>query len=129
MVTALTDSEFPAPTKPFSVEGDNFKTAIFIMPGDGEEGTLEHLLWNAAILQNPKLATCVDGFFLCLGNQEAKANDNKKLKMKVSSLIGGVCYENPWSSAALIWKQENNPVPIDSPVFDQLNNFLHEFAA
>jgi hypothetical protein len=126
---ALLQAQFPAPSKPFSIEGVPQRTAVFVMPGDGSQGTLENLLWQAITAQNPAVEQCVETFLTCTGNHQIHASENYKAKMRVSSTVGAFCYENPWSSAALVCKTANNPIPINSSHFDALKQFLLDFSA
>ena len=50
---ALRDANFPAPTKPFSIKGELFRVAVFLIPREGENGTLDKLLLEAALKKNP----------------------------------------------------------------------------
>ncbi|MGA2437302.1 MAG: DUF3226 domain-containing protein [Acidobacteriaceae bacterium] len=125
--TALTDAMFPIPSQPFSVEGNPMRTAVFIMPGKGRTGTLEHLLWDAATTQNPKLKKCVDRFCRCTGGHINSAPENAKVKMKMSAIVAAHCQGNPWASPAWMWSEKDNPVPIDSPCFKEVSDFLTVF--
>jgi hypothetical protein len=126
MRTALDDAEFPVPTEPFSIEGDPLRTAVFIMPRQGQKGTLEHVLLEATFEANAQLKECVDTFLHCTGN-DGERTANQLAKMRMSSLIGAFCAENPWSSLAFIWSEKGNPVPITSTKFNHISDFLIQF--
>jgi len=123
----LTGAGFAAPSKAFSMEGNPLKSGVFIMPGDGKTGTLEHLLWEAAITKNPKLKKCVDKFCRCTGGHINSASSNAKAKMQVSAIVAAHCQGNPWASPAMIWHEKDNPIPIDSPCFKDIADFLVAF--
>jgi len=129
LCNALEGAKFVCPSKPFSIEGEPLKVGVFVMPGEGRTGTLEHLIWDAAKTANPLIESCVETFLACAGDHHKQANENNTAKMKVSSLVAASCYSNPSASLGLMWKQKNNPVPIDSPHFEPLADFLRAFVA
>jgi len=53
MVQALQSASFPPPAAPFSIEGNPIRVGIFLMPGAGRNGCLEHILWDAAVKKTP----------------------------------------------------------------------------
>jgi len=126
MSAALDDAEFPAPSKTFSIEGDPLRTAIFIMPREGQDGTLEHILLEAVLAEKPQLQECLDDFLGCTGTA-AHGSENQKAKMRMSSLVSALCIDNPWASAAMMWNSKGNPVPIESRCFKHISDFLAEF--
>jgi hypothetical protein len=129
MAKALENATFPAPTKPFSIEGTNlFRVAVFMIPRDGSTGTLEDILWEAAVQKDNEVKICVEEFASCTG-QMSKWKPNKQAKMRMHSTIAAYCEENPSCSLAWIWSQKGNPVPIDSTRFDHISKFLAEFIA
>jgi len=125
MAGALRDAGFPVPSQAYSIEGDPMRAGVYIIPGVGRTGALEHLLWDAAVRQTPTIEGCVASFFACMG--EKIATENKRAKMKMSAVVAASCVDNPWASPALIWSQEDNPVPIDSECFSHLADFLINF--
>jgi hypothetical protein len=129
MADALDNAGFPRPTEAFKLDGDPVRSGIFLIPGRGRTGTLEHLLWDASIKKNPKLEKCVRAFCRCTGGYINAAPPNKRAKMRMSAVVAAHCYDNPWASSALMWSSKNNPVPIDSPCFEELADFLAAFTA
>jgi hypothetical protein len=127
MVRAMNKAKIAAPQKAFQVDGKPMKTGVFIIPGEGETGTLEHLLWNAAIKKTPSLKKCIANFCRCTGGHINSASPNMKAKMKMSAIVAAHCSENPWASAAGIWSEPGNPVPINSTCFDHISSFLVAF--
>jgi hypothetical protein len=124
---ALRGASFPAPARPFSIEELNPRVAVYVMPGENRDGTLEHLLLDAAYRKNPKVEACIDAMFHCIGTPQTTAN--QQAKMRLSTLVGATCKGNAWASPAMIWYESENPVPIDSPEFDHLSDFLRRFSA
>jgi hypothetical protein len=130
MCKYLEAARFEKPSCPFAVEDKgSFRYGIFLIPGKGKTGTLEHLLWEAAVDQDPTLDGCVETFCRCVGNYLDEATENQKAKMKLSATVGGRCKDNPWASASLIWSQVENPVPLGSHKFSELTTFLKEFTS
>ena len=129
MSVALRDATFPAPAGPFIIEGDSFRVGIFLIPGNGKSGCLEHILWDAAIQQLPAIVKCVDDFFVCTGSHIGGAPPNKQAKMRMSAIVAAHCKDNPWASAAFIWGDAGNPVPINSSRFNEIGDFLAAFTA
>lgn len=126
--SALAGAEFPVPQIPFSVEGNPFRVAVYLLPGNGRTGTLEHLLLDAAFANAPKLEGCLNDFSACTGALRSK-KPNKVAKMRMSALAAAFCEDNPWCSANLMLCDPNTPVPISSRCFDELSAFLMKFVA
>jgi hypothetical protein len=129
VTTALQAATFPVPARPFdvSVDGNGFKVAVYLVPGHGETGTLEHLLLKAVFQKTPGLEKCMADFSACSnGLKSPKANIQAKMRM--SALAATFCADNPWCSLANMWSDANNPVPINSSHFDPLSNFVKNFA-
>lgn len=130
MVTdLLEDNGFPKPTKPFVVEAHgNLRVAVFLHPGRDRTGTLEHILLEATFKAKPNLEKCLEDFAKCTGVIPT-ATENQQAKMRLSSLVGACCTENPWASIALLWHSKGNPVPIESECFKPLADLMKELCA
>jgi hypothetical protein len=129
---ALEYGEFPMAPQPFTIYNLAVRVAVYLVPGEGRDGTLEHLLLEAAYGKNPKAAACIDRFLACINKKSCfdkpVYSANQHAKMRMSSLVGASCKDNPWGSAAVIWSSEGNPVPKDSPAFSPLVDFLRQFS-
>jgi hypothetical protein len=125
--TGLGQAEFPAPQTPFSIEGNDFRVAVYLLPGEGRTGTLEHLLLDAALAKTATLQKCLDDFSACTGALRS-SKPNNLAKMRMSALAAAFCENNPWCSANTMWSDEKNPVPIDSACFNHIGDFLRRFA-
>jgi hypothetical protein len=124
---ALEEATFPVPTKPFTVEEYNsFRVAVFLVPGEGQNGTLEDLLLQAVFQASPALEKCLIDLAKCTGGLKA-ATANKVAKMKMSVLAATFCWSNPWCSPSTIWSAQDNPVPITSDCFNPLSSLLVDF--
>lgn len=127
MVHALQTANFPAPAAPFSIEGNPLRAGVFLMPGAGRNGCLEHILWDAAVGKTPGIEQCLTDFSACTGGHIMAASGNHQAKMKMSALVAAFCKDNPWASPGLMWSDAGNPVPIDSVCFNGLAAFLTQF--
>jgi len=127
-VQAMQAASFAAPQQPFRVEDiAGFRTSVFLTPGSGRNGTLEHLLLDAVFAADVALEQCVDAFTTCAGGSITTATANQQAKMKLSCLVGATCKDNPWASANLMWKDAGNPVPMPSNAFQELGDLLNQF--
>jgi hypothetical protein len=125
---ALRFAEYPAPDAPYvSKETGGFKVAVYLIPGANEIGTLEHLLLRAAFDSDSKAEACVDAFLGCIG--KAPQNEpNSAAKMKMSALVAASFPKNPWATPGpLLQSSDNDLVPIGSPRFKHLADFLVAF--
>jgi hypothetical protein len=127
IVTALQTATFPVPNHPFTISGNEFKVAVYLVPGEGETGTLEHLLLKAVFQKTPGLEKCLEDFSRCTGGLRS-TKPNTEAKMRMSALAAAFCSGKPWCSLANMWSDNDNPVPIDSSHFDHLANFVTNFA-
>ncbi len=126
--TGLSLATFPVPRSPFSIEGNDFRVAAYLMPGEGKTGTLEHLLLDAAFAKVASLQKCLDDFSTCTGALRS-SKPNNLAKMRMSALAAAFCEDNPWCSANTMWSDKKNPVPIDSACFNHIGDFLTRFAS
>jgi hypothetical protein len=127
MVAGLQSAEFPIPDEAFKISGNDFRVAIYLLPGPARSGTLENLLLEAVFDLKPKLEQCVEDFSNCTESVKGWS-PNHQAKMKLSALVAASCERNPWCSISLVWSQEDNPIPIGSNRFDHLAGFLADFA-
>jgi hypothetical protein len=120
---------FDVPEQPFTVKRGRHKTTgVFLMPGKGRTGALEHLLLAAVFATHLPLANCIRSLEIC--NQRATNwSENKKAKMKMQCVIASFCQDDPGCSLGFIWhKGADNPIDFTSPVFQELAAFLIDFA-
>ena len=128
ITVALELAEFPTPKDPFSIEGNDLRVAIYLLPGEGKTGTLEHLLLDAVFAKTSSLQKCLDDFSVCTGALRSSKLNNLA-KMRMSALAAAFCEDNPWCSANTMWSDDQNPVPINSACFNDIGDFLKRFAS
>lgn len=121
---------FHAPKGRFTVETHKEKTTgVFMIPGSGETGTIEHLLLKAVYADHPDLSRCVEGFRNCYP-RGANWDENKKAKRDMHCVIAAFCEDDPGCSLGFIWqKKQDNPIDLGNPAFKELSDFLVAFSA
>lgn len=127
---ALRFAEYPIPDSPFAPINENgFKVAVYLIPGVNEDGTLEHLLLRSAFGSFNKSEACIDSFMNCVGKVPPN-QPNVLAKMRMSAFVAASFPSNPWATPGLLLQSSKNDiVPIDSPQFKHLADFLAEFCA
>ena len=123
------ESPFKPPKKPFSVQTHNgLSTGVFLIPGRGQKGTLEHMLLRAVYAKHPDLQTCVGSFCGCYP-RGAAWDENKKAKRDMHCVVATFCEDDPGCSLGFIWqKKKDNPIDIGSSAFSELAAFLKDFS-
>jgi hypothetical protein len=120
---------FPVPKTPFTVQkSKERRSGVFLIPGPGKNGALEHLLLEIVKTERPELVTCVENYRTCTVGSKVWG-DNDEAKMKMQCIVAATCEKNPYCSLSWIWKYDTVPVKIDSPVLKELSDFLVEFSS
>lgn len=115
---------FPPPPTAFAIhQGKKHRTGIFLMPGKGKTGALEHLLLEAAREKSPAALQCIENFETCTGTTPTWS-DNKKAKMRFACYVASHCKNDPCCGTGFIWTSKNLILEIKSPVFQELCDFL-----
>jgi hypothetical protein len=83
-----------------SVLGWKPETAIFLMPGKGRKGTLEHLLFEAVAGKHEEVAKCVSSLEAC-AKSIAAWEENKKAKMRMQCVVASFCQDDPACSLGI----------------------------
>jgi hypothetical protein len=125
--TALRFADYPVPNSPFvTIEENDVKSAVYLIPGENEVGTLEHLLLRSAFSISENSKACIDSFLDCIGKVPVN-KPNVLAKMQMSALVAAAFPSNPWATPApLLQSSKNDIVPIDSIHFKHLGDFLAE---
>jgi len=109
------------------------RVGVYMIPGIGIPGTLEHLLLEAVFDAHANLRACVDEFCSCTVHPLGWSS-NAQAKMRLQTLIAAHCEDNPGVPLRWIWAKERkwsggNPIPIESNRFSELVSFLRQFAS
>jgi hypothetical protein len=117
-----------APKKSFSIEGDKFRTGVFLIPGKDKLGALEHLLLEAISTERADILPCVETFRGCCG-ESLTWTSKKQAKAKMACIIATHCKDDPCCSLAYMWGKRDIPIDISHPAFNEPTEFLKEFSA
>jgi hypothetical protein len=125
---ALTAAGFPVPGAPFEIVPGPPFVGVFMMPrsngaGMPAHGSLETLLATAALAARAGLGGCLDAFAACV-NAPGNWTVNRISKRQVNATIAALCVDDPGCSLSYIWGKASNPIPIGSPIFQPLADFL-----
>jgi hypothetical protein len=126
--TAFVEPLRPPPTS-FSIhQTRQHRTGIFLSPGAGKTGELEHLLLEAVKAEDADALKCIEDFENCCGTTKDWA-ENKRAKMRLACYIASHCQNDPCCSPAFIWTRKNKVIDIGSPAFQELANCLIDFTS
>lgn len=99
--------------------------AVLMLPWLDRMGCLETLLVEAARLENPEVARCVDEYATCSGANGW--NESELPKMKLQSVISAICRSDPVTALRYLWKRPEVVAPLRSACFDQVTDYLRRF--
>ncbi len=128
---ALTDEGLPAPDHHGDIVNgtdDKPSTGVFMMPGADTDGALETLLVQAILREHEGLDECLRRLDECPATDCDGWDAVKRAKMQFQTVVAIMCRDDPSAGAAHIWWKTHNPVPVASPVFDELAAFLRRAA-
>ncbi len=108
---------------------DTPSTGIFMMPSADADGALETLLVEAILEKHEGLAECLLQLDKCGATDCDGWDAVKRAKMQFQTAVAITCRDDPSAGAVHIWSKTHNPVPVASPVFDDLAAFLRRAAA
>lgn len=97
---------------------------VRLIPDAATEGNLDVLLLRA-IGATHELSRCFGPYFDCCGLDAVPIGEAAKIKL--TTIVAASCRRNPSASLAFVWSQTGNPISLDSPVFDDLADFLRRF--
>jgi hypothetical protein len=125
---ALKFAAFPIPDSAFTLKDENgIRTAVYIIPGVNVNGTLEHLLLQAAFDKAPTSKACVDAFLACVG-KAPEDRPNCLAKMQMSAFVAASFPANPWATPGMLLQSgKNDLISFDSGHFKHLADFLASF--
>jgi hypothetical protein len=120
---------FPVPPRAFTtVKRSAGRTGVFLLPGEGKTGALEHLLLEVVRDTQPEIITHVETYRNSTAGTK-QWSDNKNAKMKMQCIVAATCRKNPYCSLAWVWEHDSIPLRIDSPVLKELSDLLVDFVS
>lgn len=120
-----TDLRYVAPAAEHVRAGSNPSITILMLPWSATIGALDTLCLAAARNREPTIAACVDNFEACVN--PVGWIPPKVDKMKLRTLISAAYPTDPYISPAWVWRDGTNLVPLNDPVFNQIEAFLRTF--
>ena len=125
---ALTLEGLPAPDHHAEIANSTPSTGVFMVPRANTAGALETLLVEAIIREREDLGECLQQLDECPATDCEEWDAVKRAKMQFQTVVAITCRDDPSAGAAHIWSKTHNPIPVDSPVFDELAEFLRRAA-
>lgn len=97
---------------------------VDLIPDGSTEGNLDVLLLSAIEATHP-LNHYFGPYFDCCGLEAIPTGEAAKIKL--TTIVAASCRKNPSASLSFVWSQSGNPIPLESPRFDELADFLRRF--
>ena len=97
---------------------------VRLIPDTQTEGNLDVLLLSAIEATHP-LNHCFDSYFACCNLSGMPVG--KAAKIKLTTIVAASCQGNPSASLAFVWAERGNPIPLNSPKFNDVADFLRHF--
>jgi hypothetical protein len=116
---------FPEPAAPMQFAKGAPGIAVYMMPELNVSGSLSTVCWQAAEQTNRASATCVNALAACTGADGWPVTTLAKMRLR--SLISSTHRNKPDMSVAYVWSEGTSIVPLDSPVFHGIKDFLIGF--
>jgi len=110
--------KYPIPSRPyvFAEQVNAPKTAIIMVPSDGQKGSLDSLLLKSfEDKYRKKILPCVRRFYVCIG--ASKRGKSRAAKLKLRALIAASQKKNPGISLAFLLEEKNCPISFSHPSF------------
>jgi hypothetical protein len=98
---------------------------VYLVPRDGQFGNVETLIYEAVNGAHNEAANCIAALEQCM-NSSGPWNIGNRSKMRLHTAIAAYRHEDPSSSLAYVWNKAGNPIPLASPVFTPLVDFLRD---
>ncbi|MCH6554879.1 MAG: hypothetical protein IH793_12085 [Acidobacteria bacterium] len=124
---ALVANGLPIPEAPLEIAREGVSVGVLPIPGAHTNGTLDSLLLEAVLENQPDLRECIRNYKECVGYPNGWSV-SKQAKMQLRALIAGCCEEDPHISLSWVWGKRGNPIPIGSPRFLEIVGFLRQIS-
>ena len=122
---ALRAAGFPVPSKPLVLADGQPRVSVMIMPPDEvKAGRMLEDLCLAAVADDPAIQ-CVDEYFKCLDQQGISQNEIVIPKARLHAFLAS--RERP--GLRLGEAADKNEIPLKSPVFKPVTDFLRQLAS
>lgn len=117
---------FLAPTAPQIKSTGTPPIVVLMLPWTNVVGNLDTLCLEAAMANAlAPIPACVDEFARCTGADQW--SPTALAKMKLRSFLSASWQANPYISPAYVWSMRTNLVPLNTPSFAPIINFLRQF--
>lgn len=128
--SALRGADLPFPTRPLELCDGEPRISVMIMPPEeAESGQMLEDLCLAALADDPDTRPamyCVDEYFNCLGEQAGISHRRNALpKARLHAFLAS----RPDPEPRLGLAAQKGYIPLDSPVFEPVVNFLRQLTA
>jgi len=100
---------------------------VFLVPGKGRTGTLEHLLLQAVCDSLPDIAEHMNEFCAKFSHL-ASWPPNKQAKMKLQIFTAILHKDDPCRALRYLLARPDCPIPLESPHYLEIIDFLRPFA-
>ena len=97
---------------------------VRLVPDSDTKGNLDMLLLTGIDANHP-LNHCFGPYFDCC--KLGQVSLGKAAKMRLTTIVAASCRDNPSCSLVWVWKENGNPIRLDSTNFDPLAEFLRRF--
>lgn len=125
---ALTLEGLPAPARHADIAEGTPSTGIFHDSPCGHYGGSGDAPHGAILREREDLAECLARLDECPATDCDEWDAVKRAKMQFQTAVAITCRDDPSAGAAHIWSKTHNPIPVTSPVFDELAEFLRRAA-
>lgn len=122
---SLSGARLPVPPQPQQLSSGRPQVSVMIVPPDEiESGRMLEDLCLEAVADDPAMR-CVDEYFSCLEDQSISQRESAIPKARLHAFLAS--RERP--GLRLGEAAEKNDIPLDSPVFEPVVNFLRQLTA
>jgi len=122
----IADAKYDIPSEPEKETEGILKVVVRMIPNKQEKGNLDSLLLGSIDFEKHPNSFCFQQYFACCKTDALSIG--RAAKIKLTTILAASCIKNPAVSLAFVWSQQENPIPLDSPNFDELASFLRKYS-
>ncbi len=118
---AIKEAGLTAPEKELQLSNGRPQLIVYILPGDGKQGSLEDLCIES--IEDKGLLNCIDKYFQCLENNCNKADvppESRKSKAKLHTYLAS----RPEPGRPIGLAVQMNYIDYNSPAFNDVREFI-----